>query len=127
MVPFFGPALEVGGVTYIRQNNVIEFGYNVLGKYDAGAPIEYKDAGLIGYGIAGYSAGNLDIVGGGTAANNRIVSIYDKLEVNGILKVGKTTAVIAKKVLCWTSNKTIGYCVGPVNATGECSSCTEIN
>ena len=55
----------------INNNNVIEMGFGVAGKE--------AQAGKIGYGT--FTAGALDIVGGGTTGSNRTVKIWDNLQV----------------------------------------------
>ena len=68
----------------VTDANIIQMGQGVAGRH--------SDAGRIAYGK--FTAGALDIVGGGTAIGNRLIKLYDNVDVTGSLTVGAEAVVL---------------------------------
>jgi hypothetical protein len=83
-------AVRASSGILISGTNTVEFGHGVSGKE--------ANAGKIGYNS--FAATGLTLVGAGTAAGERLVYIYDNLQVN----TGVTTGTINATTLITSSN-----------------------
>lgn len=139
----FGAYLDAGQMQVVANQN--NYGLWAQGHNNDSASNNYGVYGraygssLANYGLYGtasggttnwglyINAGNAYISGNtGIGTTAGVVPAY-KLDVNGNLKIGNTTAFPGtNQVLCWMSDRTIGYCAGSVSGTGACT-CTPIN
>jgi hypothetical protein len=97
----------------ISGNSTLEFGHNISGKE--------ANAGRIGYNS--FAATGLTLVGAGTVAGNRLVYIYDHLQVSDSITVGnlRTTSTLNAAGNATIQNSTNNYTLtsGSLNVTGD--------
>lgn len=105
-------SLRASGGMLLSSSNVFEFGHGISGKN--------SDAGKIGYNT--WTAG-LNIIGAGTTVGNRLVYIYDNLQVGtsvtmpNIRITGTTNITGNATVQATTNNYTLTS--GSLNVTGD--------